>query len=161
MLLFKEVKETYNKINKINERIGYRGAGIALFREEPKGAFSVLIGKRAYNPGKGQWSFPGGGAERGEDPLRVAAREFWEETSIKIGWLKPTYIDHIRVSIPLFVWDTFIFVTASHTRFKIGHKFTKLGWVKEDTFKRLKLHFGVREAYEIYKKYRKERLGLD
>lgn len=157
MLLFREAKKAYDKLN---ERIGYRGAGIALFREEAKGAFSVLIGKRAFNPGKGQWSFPGGGAEKGEEPLKAAAREFWEETSIKIGWLKPTYVDHIRISIPLFVWDTFIFVTASHTRFKIGNEFTKLGWAKEATFKRLNLHFGVREAYEIYLKYRKEKLGL-
>jgi 8-oxo-dGTP pyrophosphatase MutT (NUDIX family) len=154
MLLFRETFE------KLNERIGYRGAGIALFREEPKEAFSVLVGKRAYNPGKGKWSFPGGGAERGEEPLKTAAREFWEETAVKLGWLKPTYIDHIRISMPLFEWDTFIFSTASHARFRIGHEFLKLGWAKESTFKRLNLHFGTIEAFKIYQKYRKEKLGL-
>jgi 8-oxo-dGTP pyrophosphatase MutT (NUDIX family) len=154
MLLFKE------NIHFLSERFGYRGAGIALFREEPKGAFSVLLGKRAYNPGKGKWSFPGGGAEKGEEPLKTAAREFYEETAVKLGWLKPVLIDSIKITAPLFEWETFIFVTASHTRFKIGHEFTKLGWAKESTFKRLNLHMGVREAYEIYLKYRREKLGL-
>ena len=155
MLLFKK-----NVQHPFSEGIGYKGAGIALFREEAKGAFSILLGKRAYNPGKDKWSFPGGGAERGEDPFKTAAREFYEETSVKLGWLKPVYISNIRISVPLFEWQTFIFVTASHIRFKIGHEFTKLGWVKESTFKNLNLHLGVREAYEVYQKYRKEKLGL-
>jgi len=159
MLLFRETNNE-TSYSKLTERLGYRGAGIALFREEPKGKFSVLIGKRAYNPGKGKWSFPGGGAEKGEPPIKTATREFWEETSIWINNLRPQYISHIKVNVPLFEWDTFIFLTNSHIRFKIGHEFTKLGWASEATFKKLDLHFGVREAYEIYQKYRKEKFGL-
>ena len=150
-------KETYQKLN---ERYGYRGAGIALFREEPNNAFSILVGKRAFNPGKGLWSFPGGGAEKGESPIKTAKREFLEETSIRLDRLKPVYVDHIRISIPLFVWDTFIFSTTSHTRFRIGDEFTKMGWATETTFKKLNIHFGVKEAYEAYKKYRNKKLGL-
>jgi 8-oxo-dGTP pyrophosphatase MutT (NUDIX family) len=150
----------FSAFEKLNERIGYRGAGIALFREEPKNAFSVFIGKRAFNPGKGLWSFPGGGANRGEDPLKTAAREFWEETSIKLGQLKPVFIKSIKISLPLFQWETFIFSTTAHVRFKVGKEFLKLGWCKESTFKKLPLHAGVKEVYEIYKNYRKEKFGL-
>ena len=33
----------------------------------------------------GCWSFPGGGADEGEDPFDCAAREVYEETSLKIN----------------------------------------------------------------------------
>jgi len=145
---------------KINDRFGYRGAGVALFREEPGGAFSVLIGKRSNNPGKRKWSFPGGQAKKGEALLKTAKREFFEETSIKLESLNPTYINHIKISIPFFEWGTFVFVTSSHTQPNKSDEFTKLGWAGEQTFKKLNLHFGVWKVYKMYEKYRREKLGL-
>ena len=138
------------------ERIGYRGAGIALFREEPKGTFSVLLGKRAYQPGKGLWSFPGGSIERKETPIKAASREFYEETRVKLSDLKAKYITEHEIRMPLFNWISFVYVTDAHIRFQITHEFSKLGWVREETFKKLNLHFGVKPVYEIYQDYRKK-----
>ena len=136
-------------------RFGYRGAGIALFREEPGGTFSVLLGKRKYNPGKGQWSFPGGKAERKEMPLEAAKREFYEEIGVNLEDLKPVFISHIKTLIPFFDWDTFIFSSTSNIVFTEVHEFEELIWVDETALKCLYLHFGVRQACKAYRKYRR------
>jgi len=151
MILFNEELQSFY------ERIGYKGAGIALFREEPKGAFSVFLGKRAYHPGKGLWTFPGGSAEPKENALHTAWREFYEETGVKLATLKAQYIDEYEIKAPLFQWKTFIYVTDAHIRLKISHEFSKAGWVKEETFPKLNLHFGVKPVYEAYKQFRTTR----
>jgi len=43
----------------------------------------VLLVKRAYPPGAGKWSIPGGHVELGEDIVEAAVRELEEETGIK------------------------------------------------------------------------------
>ena len=141
-------------------RKGYRGAGIALFREEPQGTFSVLLGKRKYNPGKGQWSFPGGKAKRKEIPFEAAKREFREETGVNLEELKPIYISHIRTLIPFFDWDTFIISTTSHMVFTQVGEFDVLEWVDESVLNRLDLHFGVRQACKAYRKYRNRTIEI-
>ena len=37
----------------------YKGAGIALFKKTSEG-YSILLGKRTINPGKGKWYIFGG-----------------------------------------------------------------------------------------------------
>jgi len=152
MLFFMETKRKSYSI--FTERLGYRGAGIALFREEPEGTFSLLLGERKYNPGKGQWSFPGGKADRGESPLEAAKREFREETGVNLDLFKPAYISHIRTLIPFFDWDTFIFSTTFHMGFTQKHEFIDLEWADESALNCRNLHFGVREACKVYRKYR-------
>ena len=148
---------TFNeKLQSFYERVGYKGAGIALFREEPGNTFSVLLGKRAYNPGKGQWTFPGGSIEHRETALHAAWREFYEETRVSLTTLKARYIAEFELKVPLFYWQTFIYTTDAHIRFRITHEFSRLGWVKEETFPKLNLHFGVKPIYEYYRKYRNE-----
>ena len=44
----------------------------------------LLLIKRASDPGKGNWSFPGGRIELGETVLEAARREVLEETGIEI-----------------------------------------------------------------------------
>jgi 8-oxo-dGTP pyrophosphatase MutT (NUDIX family) len=44
----------------------------------------VLLLKRAEDPGKGLWAFPGGYIERGDDPYETIKREVMEETGIEI-----------------------------------------------------------------------------
>ncbi len=45
---------------------------------------SVLLGRRAIDPGKGRWSFPSGYVDRGEDVQQAARREVLEETGLDI-----------------------------------------------------------------------------
>jgi ADP-ribose pyrophosphatase YjhB (NUDIX family) len=45
---------------------------------------AVLLARRNKEPGKGQWSLPGGAVELGEGILEALKRELWEEASINI-----------------------------------------------------------------------------
>ena len=44
---------------------------------------SILLGKRAYSPGKGEWGLPGGFMELNETLEQAAIRELKEETNLK------------------------------------------------------------------------------
>jgi mutator protein MutT len=55
------------------------GVGAIIF-EGP----SILLVKRNQEPGKGQWSLPGGAVEVGETLIEALERELYEEVSIKI-----------------------------------------------------------------------------
>ena len=48
----------------------------------------ILLMKRAFEPGKGKWSIPGGLVEVGETLSDACAREMEEETGIKIHVLE-------------------------------------------------------------------------
>jgi ADP-ribose pyrophosphatase len=43
----------------------------------------ILLVKRAYSPGRGLWSIPGGHVELGESVLEAAVRELREETGLE------------------------------------------------------------------------------
>ena len=55
------------------------GVGGVIFKEN-----SVLLVKRDQEPGKGQWSLPGGAVELGETLADALKREILEEVSINI-----------------------------------------------------------------------------
>jgi 8-oxo-dGTP diphosphatase len=48
----------------------------------------VLMGKRKGSHGEGDWNFPGGHLDFGEDVFTCARREVFEETGIRIKKLK-------------------------------------------------------------------------
>lgn len=45
---------------------------------------TVLLGRRAIDPGRGGWSFPAGYVNRGEVPEHAAAREVLEELGVAV-----------------------------------------------------------------------------
>lgn len=55
------------------------GVGGVIFRDR-----SVLLALRGREPGKGQWSLPGGAVELGESLQEALKREIWEEASLRI-----------------------------------------------------------------------------
>ena len=55
------------------------GVGGVIFKDS-----SVLLVKRGQEPGKGQWSLPGGAVELGETLTHALKREILEEASINI-----------------------------------------------------------------------------
>jgi ADP-ribose pyrophosphatase YjhB (NUDIX family) len=44
----------------------------------------LLVVRRAHEPGRGQWSVPGGRVEPGEDDVAAVAREVLEETGLHV-----------------------------------------------------------------------------
>ncbi len=55
------------------------GVGGVIFQEE-----AVLLVRRDQEPGKGQWSLPGGVVELGESLSDTLRRELWEEVLVRI-----------------------------------------------------------------------------
>jgi len=55
------------------------GVGALIFNED-----KVLLVKRGRNPGKGQWSIPGGMVEIGETLADAVTREVLEETGLQV-----------------------------------------------------------------------------
>ncbi len=45
----------------------------------------ILLGRRAGNPGRGNWSFPSGYVDRGEKVEEAAIREVKEETGLEVS----------------------------------------------------------------------------
>jgi ADP-ribose pyrophosphatase YjhB (NUDIX family) len=48
-------------------------------------ADTLLLVQRANEPAKGQWAFPGGRVEPGEEPVDAMRRELLEETGMRSG----------------------------------------------------------------------------
>lgn len=55
------------------------GVGVMVFRDG-----KILLGRRAREPRKGQWSIPGGTIELGETTREAATREIREEFNVEI-----------------------------------------------------------------------------
>lgn len=56
------------------------GVGVLIMREG-----KILLVRRTMMPERGKWSIPAGFLDRGEDPQKVAVRETFEETNLRVA----------------------------------------------------------------------------
>jgi ADP-ribose pyrophosphatase YjhB (NUDIX family) len=91
-------------IEKIDDRAECRACGYVSYANAVPGTEAVcfdergrvLLGRRAFDPGKGLWDLPGGFLHENEHPLDGLRREIHEETALEIDpidflgfWLEP------------------------------------------------------------------------
>jgi 8-oxo-dGTP pyrophosphatase MutT (NUDIX family) len=141
----------------------YRGGGVAVFRKN-NGKTEVLLGLRLNNPGKGRWSFSGGGAEGKERLITAGIREFREEVGVQLYGRYITKIGVYKIKNPLFEWETQIIETTQNINLKgigswwrtgeeaktYGEEFATLEWVALEDLDRLRLYRWVREVINVY-----------
>ncbi len=61
----------------------------------------VLLIKRAHEPHKGMWGFPGGFIDSEESPSEAAARELYEETSLQVNPEDLVLFDTYNIAVPV------------------------------------------------------------
>jgi NAD+ diphosphatase len=91
-------------IDKVEDRVECRACGYVGYANAVPGAEAVciddegrvLLGRRAFDPGKNLWDLPGGFLHEDEHPLDGLRREVREETALEIEpidflgfWLEP------------------------------------------------------------------------
>jgi ADP-ribose pyrophosphatase YjhB (NUDIX family) len=91
-------------IDKVEDRAECQACGYVSYANPIPGAEAVcfdergrvLLGRRAFDPGKGLWDLPGGFLHEDEHPLDGLRREIREETALEIEpidflgfWLEP------------------------------------------------------------------------
>jgi 8-oxo-dGTP pyrophosphatase MutT (NUDIX family) len=82
-----------------------------------------LIGRRKYEPAKGQWCLPGGHIEPGETPQQAAIRELREETGIINYDLHKIHIDGSGK------WRDYIFIGRTDQIEYYDHEYTDTKWI--------------------------------
>jgi 8-oxo-dGTP pyrophosphatase MutT (NUDIX family) len=135
---------------------------VALFRIN-KGFPEVLLGLRANNPGRGLWTFPGGGVEGCERLSTAAVREFREETGVQLYGRYITKTGVFNINNFFFEWNTLIIESTQEIFFKkglnkssqeelglIGGEFVSLRWVPLAEIDNYKLHRWVKEVVNFY-----------
>ena len=135
-------------------KIPYKGGGIALFQKNAEGEFSILLGKRINDPGKGKWSIPGGRFEQTDISLfETAIRELREETGIN---LTNNEKDAVVCSFhyPFFEWKTFMYEVDSYFLAPniLGYEFSEIRFIPLKEIQKYKLAFGVRKEINHFKK---------
>jgi 8-oxo-dGTP pyrophosphatase MutT (NUDIX family) len=139
---------------------------VAVFRIN-NGQPEVLLGLRAINPGRGLWTFPGGGAEGREKLSTAALREFQEETGVQLYGRYITRTGIFQITNPFFEWNTLIIessqnintdkrdiskINNSETLWKhyfVG-EFISLRWIALSDLENIKLHRWVKEVIDLY-----------
>ena len=138
-------------------KLPYKGGGVALFyKDKHTGEYSILLGKRTIEPGKGKWSIPGGGYEPQDASIcATAQREFWKETGISLKTVCPaSEPDMYRFRLPFFTWVTFLQEVQS-TDFLADatiREFSELRFIPFSKLHTYKLAFGVKAEIRAFKR---------
>lgn len=82
-----------------------------------------LIGRRRYEPAKGQWCLPGGHIEPGETPQQAAIRELHEETGIPNNNLHEIHVDRSGK------WKDYVFIGKTNYAEYYNHEFSNIKWL--------------------------------
>jgi 8-oxo-dGTP pyrophosphatase MutT (NUDIX family) len=143
----------------------YRGGGVAVFRTNGNTP-EVLLGLRVNNPGRGLWSFPGGGAEYKERLASAALREFREETGVQLYRRYITRTGVFSIKMPFFEWNTLVLESNQNIdpakRFAANKtvkehggtfdadEFLFMRWVPVSETSGLKLHRWVKDVIDFY-----------
>jgi len=125
-------------IEKFEDRVECRACGNVSYANAVPGAEAVcfdddgrvLLGRRAYDPGKGRWDLPGGFLHEDEHPLDALRREVREETALEIEprdflgfWLEP-YDGRIVLCL---AWTALV-----HGDARPGDDLVELRWFERD-----------------------------
>ncbi|MBN2126505.1 MAG: NUDIX hydrolase [Deltaproteobacteria bacterium] len=132
------------------------GVGGVIFRDD-----RVLIVQRGQEPGKGQWSLPGGLVELGETLTDALKREVLEETSLRIeigGFVRLldriVHDDHGRIRFHYVIGDYWGWVVEGSL--KPGSDISDARFMALDRLEDQELHPEVvetiLEASELYRK---------
>lgn len=109
----------------------------------------LLVGKhKTHDFRNGFWGFPGGGIDPGENALKAAARECFEETGIRCAPVKILQ----RGTTDRQVNAGIVFVECMYEGGDIvlSHEFSEIKWVFPEEFRKMDY---VPENDEIIKKY--------
>jgi ADP-ribose pyrophosphatase YjhB (NUDIX family) len=125
-------------IEKLDDRVECRACGNIAYANAVPGAEAVclddegriLLGRRAFHPGKGLWDLPGGFLHEDEHPLDALRREVREETALEIEpheflgfWLEP-YDGRIVLCL---AWTA-----GAHGAARAGDDLVELRWFRPD-----------------------------
>ena len=96
-----------------------------------------------------KWCFPGGGIKRGEDPLKAAERECYEETGIRCKAKGSIMRLQSKPGV------AFIPCTLNNGsyRFKPNSEFSALGFFKTDEFRSLDLYKNTKDLVSKSRRY--------
>ena len=87
----------------------------------------IALIKRAVNPARDKWTFPGGYVDRGEPVYRAAIREPWEETGLRVR-LEGLHgvFSYSEVTVVLIVYTA----TVTGGTFAAGEECTQAVWAE-------------------------------
>ena len=138
----------------------YKGAGVALFKKlgESEG-YGILLGKRSINPGKGNWSIPGGGFEQGKDKSLYEndIRECKEEIGIMLdNVITEDSCSLCKFRFPYFTWNTYMVDVGTWALPKIiQSEFSEIKLIPLRQIEDYDLAFGVKKEITIFKRKNK------
>jgi 8-oxo-dGTP pyrophosphatase MutT (NUDIX family) len=137
----------------------FRGAGLAITTTDRNGTLHILLGRRLFNPGKHQWTFPGGKLHKNELSDTGALREAQEEVRLWSGNLSWPAVSELKKlwSSHLFDWTTWHWHVRNPKLLlpKNGRdvEFDCFGWFVLDNLPK-PLHYGVRQAVRKLRRFK-------